>query len=247
MTTLYFSSTGNCLYVAKKLGGKNLPIPSCIKNGIYEVKDDIVGIIFPVYGLLIPPFIEEYIKKISVECDYFFAVATYGFFPGGITSLLREIRTSNGHRFDYINRLKMAENCITFSDMKSQTGDSEKERLSIQRICEDIREKRKYIRPDTCIHRFLSRSHMKKYEFETGTGITKDLTINKSCTGCGICEKICPMSNIHIDKGRPRFDGTCVSCGSCIQNCPSNAIHHNGEKSSARYRHPQITLDELLP
>ena len=51
MKTLYFSSTGNCLYVAKCLGGECLSIPKLIKQGIYEIKDDVVGIVFPVYGL----------------------------------------------------------------------------------------------------------------------------------------------------------------------------------------------------
>ncbi len=38
MKTLYFSSTGNCLYVAKCLGGECLSIPKLIKRGIYEIK-----------------------------------------------------------------------------------------------------------------------------------------------------------------------------------------------------------------
>lgn len=38
MKTLYFSSTGNCLYVAKCLGGECLSIPKLIKQGTYEIK-----------------------------------------------------------------------------------------------------------------------------------------------------------------------------------------------------------------
>ena len=30
MTVLYFSSTGNSLYIAKRIGGKLLSIPECI-------------------------------------------------------------------------------------------------------------------------------------------------------------------------------------------------------------------------
>ena len=246
MTTLYFSSTGNCLYAAKKLGGKCLSIPYCIDHGIDHFKDSRVGIIFPVYGLLIPPFIEDFLRKISVDCDYFFAVATYGFFPGGITSILKEIRTANGREFDYIERLKMAENCITFSDMAKQTGNSQKQRAEILRIRNDISEQKTYVRPDTFLHRFLSNEHRKNYEFSTGDGITKELTILSSCTGCGLCERLCPMNNIHIQNGKPAFSQTCVSCGACIQNCTNNAIHHNREKSAARYRNPNITVDELL-
>ncbi|MCR5342426.1 MAG: 4Fe-4S binding protein [Butyrivibrio sp.] len=45
--------------------------------------------------------------------------------------------------------------------------------------------------------------------------------------------------------GSPIFGSNCISCGACLQNCPQNAIHHRKEKSSARYRNPHISLEEL--
>lgn len=35
MTILYFTATGNCLYVAKQLGGELLSIPQLMKNGTF--------------------------------------------------------------------------------------------------------------------------------------------------------------------------------------------------------------------
>lgn len=44
MTVLYFSSTGNCLYIAKRIGGNILSIPVCIHAGNYKIEDSEVGI-----------------------------------------------------------------------------------------------------------------------------------------------------------------------------------------------------------
>jgi flavodoxin len=50
MTILYFTSTGNSLYVAKQLGGKLISIPHCVKTNQYEFKDDVIGIVVPIYA-----------------------------------------------------------------------------------------------------------------------------------------------------------------------------------------------------
>lgn len=47
MKILYFTATGNSLAVAKKLGGELISIPQAIKNNQYEIKDDVIGFVFP--------------------------------------------------------------------------------------------------------------------------------------------------------------------------------------------------------
>lgn len=246
MTVLYFSSTGNNLYVAKKIGGERLSIPQLIENNQYEFEDDCIGIVFPVYGLCVPPYIEEYLRKLSVTCNYLFAIATYGFFSGAICGQINSISLKNHRNFDYINKLKMAENCITFSDMAKQKGDSEKQHKALKQIIEDIKARKKYIRPDSILGKITTSQHLKNYEFPTGVGITEEITIGDACVGCGICEKVCPMNNINIKNGIPSFEKNCISCGGCIQNCPNNAIHHKKEKSVARYRNPHVKVEELM-
>lgn len=245
MTLLYFSSTGNSLYVAKRIGGELRSIPVCMKKEEYDFSDSEVGIIFPIYGLCIPPFIEVYLKKINVEADYFFAVATYGFFPGAVCGQLSRLCTKNGRGFDYINRIKMAENCITFSDMAKQQGDSDKQQKAIEELLSDIGSRKRFVRGDSFFKRIMTANHIKDYEYPTGVGITDKLIITDKCSGCGTCAKVCPMENIRLENGKPVFGTTCVSCGGCIQNCPGNALHHKEEKSGARYRNPHIELKEL--
>ncbi|MBI9092554.1 MAG: 4Fe-4S binding protein [Desulfobacterium sp.] len=45
------------------------------------------------------------------------------------------------------------------------------------------------------------------------------------CTGCGICEKRCPMDAIQINDNRAILDpGRCIGCGLCVSTCPTKAL-----------------------
>jgi len=46
------------------------------------------------------------------------------------------------------------------------------------------------------------------------------------CSGCGVCEEICPVDAIRLDEnGRPylKYD-ECWYCGSCEEECPTDAL-----------------------
>lgn len=56
--------------------------------------------------------------------------------------------------------------------------------------------------------------------------ITTDIT---SCTGCGVCTSVCPMSidvASSAKKREPVTDSLCVGCGHCVDACPVNTIKY---------------------
>lgn len=49
MKIFYYTSTGNCLDVAKRIGGELYSIPQLLKENRLEFEDEAIGIICPTY------------------------------------------------------------------------------------------------------------------------------------------------------------------------------------------------------
>lgn len=63
MKILYYTSTGNNLYISKQLGGELLSIPQLMKNNEFYIEDNIVGIVFPVFFATSPITLREFVER----------------------------------------------------------------------------------------------------------------------------------------------------------------------------------------
>ena len=57
-----------------------------------------------------------------------------------------------------------------------------------------------------------------------------------ACTGCGKCETLCALNNIHLANGKPVWGQNCTHCMACICRCPANAIEY-GKRSLGKTRY----------
>ena len=47
----------------------------------------------------------------------------------------------------------------------------------------------------------------------------------EKCTGCGICEEVCPVEAIKVENEKAKVDNEeCVDCGTCVEECPEDAL-----------------------
>lgn len=62
----YFTGTGNCLYVARQIGGDGamlLSIPQVMKQGELNFEADEIGLVYPIYGHMPPNMVRKFIKR----------------------------------------------------------------------------------------------------------------------------------------------------------------------------------------
>lgn len=248
MTILYFTATGNSLYVAKMIGGKLESIPQVLKQGKTSFSDKKIGLVFPVYWGSVSPFIEEFLRKVKLDNDYVFAVMTYGMHKGGSTSHLLNIAKEYNLRFSYINSILMVDNYLPTFNMDKQLASESRKQIDqhLGSIVSDINSEKERIPKDSMIHKLMLKGSSLNNRSNIGTGVTKGYSIENGCNGCGICLKVCPMDNIKLRDDRPVFGTECLSCLACTHNCPINAIRLESEKSKTRYRNPHVNLKEII-
>ena len=68
----YFTATGNSLFVARELGGKDIiSIPQALKKGELEYEADEIGIVYPVYGHMPPNLVKDFLKVAKLKSGLF--------------------------------------------------------------------------------------------------------------------------------------------------------------------------------
>jgi len=69
---------------------------------------------------------------------------------------------------------------------------------------------------------------------------------SNQCNGCGICQKICPVDNIIIVDGKPKWLNKCENCYACYQWCPQEAITGEIIEFEKRYHHPDVKIADMI-
>jgi ferredoxin len=269
----YFSGTGNSLFVAKKLqelmpGVELVPIVRRIKENNYSIKGENAGFIFPCHGLTIPIPVRDFLKRINPESsDYFFAIATRGgtVFKG--FKLLDNYLRKNGKYLNAAFTINMSLNDPKLNFFTVPTKDEMEEIKNnalgkIRKIHKIILNRSDYREDDNTgvtfsNNRLLNRILEWLVPFAThfvSPRIRKYFYSDSKCTGCGICEKVCPSGKIRMVDGRPLWmpDIKCYLCYSCLNYCPFEAVQiyskfwmksYTAEKG--RYPHPYATVGDI--
>lgn len=244
----YLSGTGNSLYAAKTMAKE---LEGCRLEGItsylkapYEVQDEVVGIVCPVYCMALPPVVEVFLQQVKMVPQYIFTVVTMGAMSGQALGQAKELLEQRELRLAYGVTLALPDNSIVFPSPKVR-----QEKLLNQApaelglIVRNIKN-----RHDNYNH--LSRSFLWQYG---GTAIgwwvlnsikqVGQLSCDAAkCVGCGICATVCPAGNITLDEGKPVFGSACVHCFGCAHWCPQSAISLGSLTPDAktRYTHPEV-------
>lgn len=260
---LYFTGTGNSLYVARQLAGKDgeiLSIPQLVKNKQYDIEADEIGIVYPIYGHMPPNMVWEFIKKAKLRAEYKFAILTYGNRKCSAVEIWDGISRKAGNAFDYIGTIIMVDNWLPNFDMNEQMKIDKHIPENIAKITKDLAARRCWHEPVTTLEREQHQEFLKRSGIDPKKGFLlkseKHFTVTDSCIECGICTYVCPHGNYELTSNGAKLEGDCEFCFACIQNCPQKAIQFAEQPEGgfpvlpeknpkARYRNEHISLMDL--
>lgn len=246
---LYFSGTGNSEYAAKKIGKE---IGSEVVNLFEKIRShDYSGlhsnsawvVVVPTYAWRIPRIVQHWLEnvKLTGSQDIYF-VMTCGGSIGNAGKYLKKLCSTMKMNYMGCMEIVMPENYIAMFTTPTQEKALETIRQSQKTIDQAallIKNSQKFPQPDI--------SFMDK----TNSGIVNDIFYpmfvhakkfyaTDACISCGKCAKLCPLSNIRIESGKPVWGKECTHCMACICRCPSEAIEYGTHsKGLPRYVCPK--------
>lgn len=233
---LYFSSTGNSLYIAKKLkdsfGGQIRYIPAYTGDGS---EYDRIFIVTPIYSFGLPVHVLELLPRLDKQKELI-VIQNYGGMSGGADALFYRYATEIGLSIKGVYKLKMPENfTVTFTVPKFYLkGVLKKADKRIDAIAEKIK-RGEYPR--------LGRKTKEATYLKNKSNwhiIGSRLSATDKCVRCGKCVDICPSNNIVLTDDGIVFGDRCVACLGCYHRCPQKAITYLGKKKKDRYVNPNI-------
>lgn len=242
---LYFTGTGNSRYIAEKIAEiTKTPLRSMNerlkKNDTSSVETGThLVIVVPTYAWRIPRIVQEWIQKVDfIGNPKTYFVMDCGDSIGNANKYIKRLCAGKNFSYMGVAEIIMPENYIALyhaPEEKEARRIIENADQQITKVAEEIRDGiplgSKSIHWKDKIYSGIVNPLFYKL-------IVKDKKFYamNQCVGCGKCETACPLNNIQMESGKPRWNGNCTHCMACICGCPVEAIEY-GNKSEGRVRY----------
>ena len=244
----YFSATGNSKHIAEKIANatndKTVNIADCVRDGLYSfdlAEDEKAGFIIPVYYFNIPIIVAEFLSKIKISAKdsyYSYVVLNCGGTTGNAEYYLNRV-----YKPSALFGVLSVDNYVPMSKLISEAEITEqlaKTELEIENVVKHIQNKDSGTFNSVkgrvpCLMSFIA------YPFYKHGRRTKRFKVSNSCTGCGLCEKICPRNIIKLTNAKPIWKTPqCEQCLACLHRCPVSAIEYGKSAGRGRYVNPNV-------
>lgn len=244
---IYFTGTGNSKYIADMLGDK---LEDEITDSREYIKDYSGGsfssqkpyvFVAPTYGWQLPRIFENFIRssEFSGSSDAYF-VMNCGSDIGMPEERIRQLCSDRGLNYRGVFEIIMPENYIAMFNVPDEAESDkiiEAANGEIDAAAEKIKinidfDERTVHFSDKCKSGLVNKL-FRRFAVRTTAFYADD-----RCTGCGMCESLCPLNNIRLSfiDNRPQWGRECTHCMACICRCPSEAIEY-GKKSIGKRRY----------
>lgn len=259
----YFSGTGNTRWAAQKVAAATADRLVNIAEEMLAAEtdqasdpqftytlaqDERIGFFFPVHGWRPPRLVLDFLDRLhltNADSHYAYVVCTAGDNVGEAVSILEKRLQTMGIKIDSAISLIMPESYVGLPFMDVDTPAKEQCKKmeadnKLTRFIADIMDCRSGVRDITIGHwprinsRLIGSVFVKKLVTDRPFHVVAD-----RCLHCGKCASVCPVANIHFEKGgEPSWlhNGKCLSCFACYHHCPTHAIEYGGRtKKKGQY------------
>ncbi|PKK88658.1 MAG: hypothetical protein CVV64_17875 [Candidatus Wallbacteria bacterium HGW-Wallbacteria-1] len=262
----YFTGTGNSFVQARALAeslkaagepGKVVlsPMTALFKGKMEDFSSfDAQGFVFPVYMWGIPLIVRDFAAACNFPQDcYLFAMTTCGGMAAATLPMLDDVLKRSGQSSGKRGlasgfTVDMPGNYTPFygawSEDKQQKVFVQAE-ARLHSIAAIIRERRNHpLERGWALANLFLTGIVYRFSSPKIPLMARKFKVDSNCTGCGVCQRVCPVSNIELKK-TPQFRDHCQHCLACLHWCPEQAIQFGSSRGRKRYRHPEIKLQNM--
>lgn len=243
----YYSNTGNTFLIAKEMQrvfeDRSVTIKLMSMEGIKPESISIepgvtIGLAFPVAFQSTFPFIWKFFQAMPMgNGAEIFMVDSMMAFSGAIVGPLKKLLSKKGYKCIGAREIKMPSNYLPKkineekNKVKIKKGLQQAREYAFQLVQGKTKWKKVPFLSDIFYKLLFNSFMMKKVNLALGRKITVD---KNKCISCGLCSRICPVSNITMNQF-PDWSHHCELCMRCLYFCSTKAIFIP-EKQFAPYR-----------
>ena len=250
----YFSGCGNSRHVAETLAaGLNdtlVFIPEAAREGRYEyelAEGERLGFVFPIYAWGPPKLVMDFVGKLSIKdgpstpstssgtegsgtLPYTYFACTCGDECGLAEDIFRKALEQKGWNLNACFSVQMPETYIGMPGFKLDTDENAQRKIAaadkLMNDCILRLQNKESFSKMTKGGAAWFKSHLINPGFSKMATNDKKYRVTEACIHCGKCVEACPLKNVTLEDGLPKWNGNCTMCMGCYHHCPVNAIQY---------------------